>query len=103
MTAALQGTEKVVLSIRESLGRRSGPKPRVEAVGVRLCPHHALITLPLRLMFTVWLEAVATSRRPRKEEQKMVIPRCEAFSCIVAAAAKKENGPRADGIRQENK
>ena len=38
-----------------------GPKPHVEAAGVRLCLHHALITLPLRLMFTVWLEVVVTS------------------------------------------
>ena len=75
----------------------------MEAAGVRLCLHHALITLPLRLMFIVWLEVVVTSRRPRKEEQRMEIIRCEAFSCLVAAAAIKENGPRADGTRQENK
>lgn len=29
----------------------------------------------------------------------MEIPRCVPFSCLVAAAAIKENGPRADGTQ----
>ena len=33
---------------------------------VRLHPHHALITLPLRLMFTVWLEVIATKPTAEK-------------------------------------
>jgi hypothetical protein len=59
----------------------------VEAASVRLRLDHALITASSRLVFTVWLEAVAVNQRPRKEEQEVKIRLCELFSWATDASA----------------